>query len=246
MGSRTSRLAALLALLASLLITLGAPASAQDDPSLATPEDAVREYLAGVAEADAERILGASAIDEAAEGYDFVANTEALRAFLPFQSLGPSEYPLSVEANRAQLTSRVLSWVQMLAYGLLTGEEIEATGIVPADRAWAEAFVGQVDPARLAGLEVMDIRFPDADLQADERYLELSAAQAARYGADELTERLALISFEDQLYELGFTLLRYGDDWKVFSQISALGGTSPLGTASPTTAEDFEIRTSGE
>ena len=113
------------------------------------------------------------------------------------------------------------------------------------DREWAEAFVSQVDPERLAGLEVVDIRFPDAEFEDDPRYLENAAERASIYGADELTERLALISFEDQLYDVGFTLLRYGDDWKVLSQVSPLGGMSALGTARPTTAEDFELRTSG-
>ena len=244
-------------LVAVLVIALDVAASAatpspdlgvadQKTAGFATPEEAVREYLAGVADADAERILAASAIDEAAAGFDFAANVEALRAFLPFQSLAPSEYPFYVEANRAQHTYRILLWVQNLAYGLMTGLELDGAGIAPVDRAWAEAFVAEVDPTRLADLEVIDVRFPNAEFEFDERYLENAAAQAARYSADELTERLALVSFEGGHYAVGFTLLRFGDGWKVFSQVSPLAGTSAMGTATPTTAEDFEAGTSGE
>ena len=246
MRSRIGRRVVRVGLLASLLMTVGMPATGQGHPSLATPEDAVREYLAGVAEANAERILGASAIDEAAMGFDFEGNVEALRAFLPFQSLAPSDHPFFVDANRAQQTYRILLAVQMLAYGLLAGLEIDGAAIAPVDREWAGTFVSQLDPSRLADLEVVDVRFPNAEFEADERYLDNAAAQAARYGADELTERLALVSFEDGLYAVGFTLLRYGDDWKVISQVSPLAGTSAMGTATPTTVEDFEAGTSGE
>ena len=66
----------------------------------------------------------------------------------------------------------------------------------------------------------------------DARYLENAARLASIYGADESTERVALFSFEGNYYYLGFTLLRYGDNWKISSQTSPLAGTSALGTAS--------------
>ena len=48
-----------------------------------------------------------------------------------------------------------------------------------------------------------------------------------------------MLSFEDKDYLLGFTLLRYGDSWKVTYQTSNLAGTSALGTVEPTTPEEF-------
>jgi len=114
------------------------------------------------------------------------------------------------------------------------------------DGAWAEGFVAQVDPARLAGIEVLDARFPNPDLEASERYLENAAALAATYSADELTERLVLFYFEGRTYVLGFTLLRYGDTWLVSSQSSPIGGTSTFGTATPMTVEEYGSLVSGE
>jgi hypothetical protein len=212
----------------------------------ATPEDAVREYLAGVAEADVSRILGASAVDEASAGFAFPSFIDRLKAFPPGSSLGPSDYPFYADINRAELTQRILRKVQMLAFGLLSGEEFDGGIIAPADRAWAEAFVGKVDPSRLAGLTVEDIRFSVAGLQDDARFLDTMAKMAAVYGADDLTERLVLFSLDDQLYDLGFTVARYGDGWKVFDQAAPLGGTNPMGTARPTTVEEYQQRTSAE
>lgn len=66
---RTIRALALAMLMA---LTVSAALAADDDASaLATPEEAVRAYLEGVAGADVEAILATAAVDEVAEGYRF-------------------------------------------------------------------------------------------------------------------------------------------------------------------------------
>jgi hypothetical protein len=229
------------ALTAALLVAVSGGALAAGST---TPDEAVREYMAAVAASDAGRILDASAIDEMAEGHRFTESLDRLQAFIPNVMLAPAEYPFYVEVNRAQRANEIMSQVLMLAYGLLSGEAIDFSPIVPVDRAWAESFAAQVDPARLAGIEVMDARFPNPDLETSERYLQTAATLAATYSADELTERLVLLSFEGQTYSLGFTLLRYGDTWLVSSQSSPIGGTSTLGTATPMSVEEYEDVTS--
>ncbi len=224
------------ALTAALLITISGQVLAAGST---TPDEAIREYMAGIAAADAGRILDASAIDEMADGHRFAESVDRLQAFMPHLMLAPAEYPFYVEVNRAQRADEIMGQVLMLAYGLLSGETIDGSPIVPVDRAWAEGFVAQVDPARLAGIEVLDARFPHPDLGTDERYLKTAATMAANQGADELTERLVLFTFEGQTYSLGFTLLRYGDAWLVSSQSSPIGGTSPIGTATPMSVEEY-------
>ena len=108
------------------------------------------------------------------------------------------------------------------------------------------ATIANFDPSRLAGLTVVDGRYPNAKFEHDARNVANGAAVATIYGADELTERLALISLDGKLYEVGFTLLRYGDDWRISSQTSALGNTAAVGTAAPTTQDDYDRETSGE
>ena len=251
---RTGRVILPVMLAVSLAMGVSWPAAAASPPpangqpataGFATPEAAIREYLAGVADADVDRILGASAIDEVSTGFDFTAWVDRLQAFVP-DALGPAEYPFYADINRALLSQRILRKVQMLAFGLLSGETMDGSVIAPADAAWAETFTGRVDPARLADLGIEDIRFSNARFEHDERHLANMAKLAALYGADELTERLVLFSFEGQLYDVGFTLARYGDDWKVFDQVANLANTDPLGTARPTTVEEYERETSGD
>lgn len=241
---RRSLSAVIMGLMAAAL-TLAPAASSAQEADLVTPESAVAAYVAGIAAGDADAILAASAIDEMAAGFDFQAFSERIGALALATSLAPSEYPLFRDANRHQQAMWILGQVRALVYGLLSGEEIDGRLIAPVDAERIAAFVAAVDPARLAGMTVLDVRGIDLELTTGERYLENIARMAAVYGADELTERLALIELDGSTYGLGFTLLRYGDTWKVSSQVSVLGGTSVFGNAEPMTRGEFEARTGG-
>jgi hypothetical protein len=209
------------------------PAAAADaTPSAAfgTPEDAVTAYLQGVADANIAEVLASVAIDELAAGLDFPAYIDWLQAWVPFIAPMPATDPFYVEMNRVQQTSLVLGQSRMLIYSLLTTESLDGP-VVKVDAAWAATFQDQIDPARLAGLSVVSVSVPDAELMTSVRYLANAAKQAAIRGADELTERVAVVSLDGQGYLVGFTLMRFGDSWKVASQSSAIAGTSATGAA---------------
>jgi hypothetical protein len=191
-----------------------------------------------------EAILAATAVDEMAAGFDFATYSGRIGAITPVQGLAPAEYPMYAEMNRYQQTAQILGQVRNLAYGLLSGEEIDGGVIGPVDDPQVAAFLAAVDPAGLSELMVLDIRAPRPELAAGEHYLELVARMAAAYGADELAERLALVELGGETFGIGFTLLRYGDAWLVYTQSSALGGTSALGTAQPMTRAEFDDQTS--
>ena len=232
---------------ASTPISVSTPASAQSDQlAFATPDDAVRHYLAGVAAGDVGMILEATAVDQVSSHFDFAANAERLAAIQPTYGLAPTEYPLFADMDRTFAAAQILGQARMLVYSLLSIETLDGSVIAPVDRQRADTFVTQVDPSRLAGLTVVDSRYPNAKFEHDARNVANGAAVATIYGADELTERLALISLDGKLYEVGFTLLRYGDDWRISSQTSALGNTPAIGIAVPTTRDDFVRETSGE
>ena len=213
--------------------------------SFPTPEDAVRHYLAGIAAGDVNMLLEASAIDEMSAGFDFAAHVDRLQAMILTTGLAPTEYPMFSEMDRTLVSAQILSQAKLLVYSLLSTETLDGTPIMPADKDTAVAFVAQVDPSRLAGLTVLDIRYSNPAFEHAPQNLANAARQAAIYGADELTERLALVDLDGKLYEVGFTLMRYGDDWKVSSQSAPLGNTPALGTAVPTTREEYDRQTSG-
>ena len=191
-------------------------------------------------EANPQAILAASAIDEMSRGFQFDLYVDRLKAMSLVTSLAPATSPMYVAMNQAQLTSRTLGAVRNLSWSLLSTEKIAGTMIVPADKARADTFTTAVDPARLAALQVVDVRLSMPSLQNSPKNLSNWAAQAAVYSADEISEWLALISFENKLYVVGFTMIRYGANWKVEQQVANLAGTDSLGTAQPTTADGFD------
>ena len=67
--------------------------------------------------------------------------------------------------------------------------------------------------------------------------LAVVAESAREFGADEQTDRVALLDFEGEAFAIGFTLLRYGDGWKVSSQASVLSGLPTWGAAQPMSAK---------
>ncbi len=236
---------------ASAQVSLRATSSPQatDQPRAVgypTPEEAVRQYLAAVAQTNVDGILQASAIDETGEGFHFDLFVDRLKAMMLTQSLSPAEYPFYAEINKAQQTARILGQVRALTYSLLSTEPIEGQTIAPADKARADAFAKSVNPARLSDLKVIDIRFSSAPFEKNERYLANMAALAKVYGADEMTERVALMEFEGKYYYVRFQLLRHGGYWKVSDRVANLAPASPYGAAKPTTPEDFDRMTNGD
>ena len=204
-----------------------------------TPEAAITAYLDGIKQQDISAILTATSVDEPAQQFDFQAFADRLQAMPLLTSPAPAEYPFYAEMNRVRRQNEILGQVRNLAYSLLSTEAIDGNIIANPGSERVQAFVTDVDPSRLAGIELVKIGAPSPDLLSSARFQENAAKQAAIYGADELTERVALLSFEDKDYLLGFTLLRYGDGWKVMYQTSNLAGTSALGTVEPTTPDEF-------
>ena len=204
-----------------------------------TPEAAITAYIDGIKQQNVSATFAASAINEPAQQFDFQAYADRLQAMPLLTSPAPAEYPFYVELNRVRRQNEVLGQVRNLAYSLLSAETIDGSIIANPGPERVQAFVTDVDPSRLSGIELVKIGAPSPDLLSSTRFQENAAKQAAIYGADELTERVALLSFEDKDYLLGFTLLRYGDGWRVMYQTSNLAGTSALGTAEPTTPDEF-------
>jgi hypothetical protein len=241
----------LVAWLALLTAALGVPvasaavpsAQASGDAVFSTPEDAITAFFAGVAEGDFSKILQACAVDEISENFKFDLDIERLRAFMPIQNYAPVTDPMFVEINRAQVVSRIAMQVKLFAYTLLSGEDIDYTSTTLMDVDTAVKFANEVDPSRLATLQIEKIGLPSPELMQSDRYTENALKIARVYGADDSTERIALFSFEGSDYLLGFTLLRYGDNWKISSANSPMGNTSSLGLPVKTSAADFEAMT---
>ena len=231
----------ILVVLVALLMT-GCSGSA---PIFKTPEDAITHYFQGMAQGDYQKIAQACAIDEMSEKFKFDLYTERV-GYLTISIPSPAEYPLYVEVNKAQFSSQIFSRVRIFAQSLLSSEDVASGKTIKIDAERTAAFIKDVDPKRLSGLELKKISLPNQEMMSSAKYLENADKLARIYGADESTERVVLFSFEGNYYYLGFTLLRYGENWKISSQTSPLAGTNAMGAPEKTTAEEFEKVVNGD
>jgi hypothetical protein len=214
------------------------------DVTFKTPDEAITAYLGGAARNDIRKILQACAINEIGKNFKFDLYAERLGG-MNLQYLSPADYQFYSEMNKMQLSAQILSQVKNLSYSLLSGEKVDSSPIFQADAERVNRFIKDVDPQKLSKIELKKISPPNKAVMSDNRYLENAAKSARVYGADESTERVALFSFEQNYYYLGFTLLRFGGNWKIISQNSPLANADTLGTAKKTTAEEFENMVNG-
>ena len=224
----------------------GAPAGSTAAPGAvrATPEDAVRQYMAGVAANDINRVLDACAIDEVAAHFQFDLQAVRLQAIVPTTFLLPSGYQFYAGLNKYGQAYQIFVELRGLSYSLLSSEPVDKI-VTPVTAEQAQQLVKDLDPSHLAGLTVTSVKFPIAKFATDAHTLANFAAEAKVYGADELTERLALFQLNGQYYDVGFTLVRYGSDWKVLNQISTLANMPATGAAQQTNPGNFEAATGG-
>jgi hypothetical protein len=195
-----------------------------------------------MAQGDIHKILRACAVEEMSEKFNFDLYSEMLGGMLlPTLSLSPSDYPLYIETNKLQLSSQISNQVKIFTYSLLSSEEVvDGNVLTDLDSERIAKFMNDVDPARLSGLKVEKIELASKKIMKEAKYLEHADKIAHVYGADESTERIALFLFEQNYYYLGFTLLRYGENWKINSQTSALANINPLGAPQKINVEEFE------
>jgi hypothetical protein len=218
----------------------GAPSIPAGNGVRTTPEDAVQQYIDGITANDADLILGACGVGLVAEGYQFDRLADRLEAIVS-SMLAPSEYSLYRTMNEYAQADSCLESARWSAYSLLTSEPFGPT-IMHVTLAQAQQYAKDVDPSLLASLRVTLIKFPVASKASDAKILASFAGQAECYGADELTERLALLQWNGDYYKVGFQLLRYGNDWIVFRMQSALGNVAAA-EVKATTPDQFDADT---
>ncbi len=72
-----------------------------------------------------------------------------------------------------------------------------------------------------------------------EQNVENFTKQAKLYGAEEMTERIALYELDSKTFLGGFGLFRYESGWKIVRLYSNLAGMSSYGAAEPASMETY-------
>jgi|GEM_PF-1635513 len=210
-----------------------------------SPEEVIRNFMAGITSNNVEQVLASCDFVEQGQGFDFTAFALRLRSIVSTSQL-PTDYPLYREFNIAQRKYYLLNQVRWFVLSLLSTEEqvtrgetliLDTNDPQTADR--LSQFVAAIDPGNLASVRIERVGTPSASRVP--KYVENAAAAAKIYGADEQVERLVLFSFQGKHYYVGFTVLRYGQNWKIGSLLaSSYPGDGLLGSAQEITREEFD------
>lgn len=230
----------LVALCILLSASLACAMVIDESPVFPTPEDAIRHFVAALAENDFEKAVQAFAIDEYADGYDFNGMLDRLKALMPMTQMAPSEYEMFAEINKASALSTLANQTKMMVYSFFVPEVKGGTTMyVGGDREDAQAFAEAVDPGKLKNLKLLRIDPPVQHILNSEKNVENFTKMAVVYGAEEMTERIVLYELDGKLFLGGFGLLRYGEGWKILRLNSILANLSSFGTVEETTAEGY-------
>jgi hypothetical protein len=217
---------------------------ASKNESLATPEAAVNLYLESIAANDFSCALRAYAAHEHAARFNFTALVSWVGVLSPARIEAPAEYPMFVEMNELRAKAEMAEATKQFVYGLLTDKDPAGSQTVQSD-AEIQAFVQAVNPARLATLRVVRIDQPRQSVTNGPEAQALFKKLSTLYGADEMTERIALYELSGQFFWSGFTLCRYDKTWKIYKFESNYGGpisggTFTGGVVRKTTAAEYE------
>jgi hypothetical protein len=216
------------------------PSTATASPGFPTPEDAVRHFVDALVAGDFDGAMAACSIEEQADGFDFPGYIDRVKTHMMFSSPAPSTSDLYRDLDAAATLGSLANQTKMLVYSFFVTEGLDGQPLMPADRAYAEEFQKAVDPSKLADLELVRIDPPMKRLLWTANNINNFNKMANLYGAETMTERIALYELDGQTFVGGFGLYRYESGWKIFKLNSTLAGTSATGAAMSATLEDYE------
>lgn len=198
-----------------------------NEKSFATPENAITYFLKALIDNDLKKTFKACAINDYSGKYDFNTFSRRLDSVSYLQAMAPSEYDLYTELNKIECLARIGKQIKLFFYSVLSDEDNLLVTKNNLNDGQIEDFVKTVDPAKITGLQIISIDKPS--LVDDQRYQKNALASAQCFGANNATERVALLKLHNNFYVLGFHLYQYGSSWKIDSLCSPLANTPMYG-----------------
>lgn len=221
---RSSVLACVVSAVLFIRVAFAAPG-----PSFATPEAAVLHFVKRLAADDLEGAMQAFNIEEA------MARVEvSLKA-----RMKPSSSRTLARVARINVVAELASATRRFVYGLLLDDAQHQA--IEASDANIDRFIRAVNPARLGPMRIVRIDMPVASIMRSAKGIAQMKERAASLGVEDWTERIALFQLDGAYYRGGFTLLRYGNTWRI-GQLQSIYGRVEMSDrpVRKTTLEEYE------
>jgi hypothetical protein len=203
------------------------------------PDMAVTEFVNGLKNSSLEQMFSTCAFNEMSELYDFRKFSLRLNAFSPQTWKAPSINSMYIGLNKIDAMNSMARQIKILTYSLLFDADFDLSIKAPFDEEEIQKTLNELNVDRLKNIEYVRSDFSVKRFEKNERYLKNSKDQAAPLGAEDSTERLVLIKFENSYYTFGIHLLKYNGFWKIDILSSPLVGTDISGKVSKTTLDEY-------
>lgn len=204
--------------------------------SFGTPEDAINYFVDRFKAGDFEGALGACAVNEIAQGFDYKAYVERMNALLPLTvSYLPSDYKQYVLYNRTKTIQQISG--QMMYFAVSFSINGDYKGIIDGqtiplqDAKMPDGIIKQLDPSAISKLELVEIG--KMGMHDNEQNRTNQKIMAKMYGADDVQFRTVLYKYGGNYYVGGFTVIEYGGRWLIQNMTDPLAGISAFGIPIP-------------
>lgn len=192
----------------------------------ATPDEAVEAFFTYLAQGDLDGAISTYAVDEMAEGFDFVLYCERIGVVRPLDSPDPGQNEFSVELRRAEYygdtAAKIETFMRVMVLQLSEDKlNFDASAYEIEDFPYPlEEYIGlfNYDPA---GLELVQLAQPKPDATETEQYKQMLKERAAVYGGEDMVNRAFLIRYEGEYFCGIFQLIEYDGTWRLMDQSGA-------------------------
>lgn len=197
--------------------------------NLGTPESTVAFFVESIAANDFACALRTSDAEQDARRFDFTKAATFVRLWNPKLMNAPSEHSMFAKINELGAQAGLGTATKLFIYSLLLERDLAVAQPVQSD-AEAQAFVQAVNPKQLTALRIVSVDQPSEATSEEAQFM--FKARASRTGADEVTERVALLELAGKFYKSSFQLCRRGESWH-------LCGLGSYGRAVRTTGPEY-------
>jgi len=213
--------------------------------SFDTPEAAVTHFVNRLAADDFDGAMEAFAIDDYAQHFDFAAMARRLRSFNATFMDGPVRYKMYVRINALKAASDYADQTMQFSTSMLLDDaafdRLRRLAQAAMSDADMDALALAMDPAKLRTLKIVRIDPPLKSLTTAPKATQLAREQAVAVGAENSTDRIALLQLNGTYYRAGFNLLKYGKTWRLrrLSSYYAEVSGAPGRNVAKTTVEEY-------
>jgi len=217
-----------------------------------TPEEAVKAYLEGLKAADPDQMIGTFAVERYVENYDFEANLDRLKVYVPTQDI---KFPnanafvskLNVESRRIAVTNAIIRQYLAICYP----EFDQSFPVMLNDGAgdFSALLVEKLNTVDLDSMTLLGFIPPEslAETYTVKMNQENMARQAKVYGAEKIVSLVAVFELQGNKYMLCSDVISYNGKWFMLQfggNIGALLSISPyyagiIPLSVPGIAEEF-------